>query len=55
MILAERVARIEEMRSTYTLVAGRFEWKRALERPRCGWEDIKVYLKGIRFEDLCGS
>jgi hypothetical protein len=38
-----------ELRNEYTILVRKPEWKRALGRPRCRWEDnMKKNLKEIR-------
>ena len=42
------VARMEEVRSAFTLLTGKPTGKRPLGRPRCRWEEnIRIYIKEI--------
>jgi hypothetical protein len=48
MRLAGRVARMGERRKVYTVLVGKPEVKRPLERPRCRWVDgIRMGLMEI--------
>ncbi|KAJ4442688.1 hypothetical protein ANN_04277 [Periplaneta americana] len=49
---AEHVARMGESRNSYSVLVGRPEGKRPLERPRCRWEDnIKMDLREMGYDD----
>ncbi|KAJ4440062.1 hypothetical protein ANN_08193 [Periplaneta americana] len=48
---AGHVARMGESRNAYRVLVGRPEGKRPLERPRRRWEDIKMYLREVGYDD----
>ncbi|KAJ4439175.1 hypothetical protein ANN_15134 [Periplaneta americana] len=49
---AGHVARMDESRNAYRVLAGRPEGKRPLERPRRRWEDnIKMDMREVRYDD----
>jgi len=45
---AGHVAHIGVMRNAYSILVGKLEGKRPLERPKCSWEDnIRMDLREI--------
>ncbi|KAJ4431757.1 hypothetical protein ANN_20362, partial [Periplaneta americana] len=48
---AGHVARMGESRNAYRVLVGRPEGKRPLGRPRCRWEDIKMDLREVGYDD----
>jgi len=47
----ERVASMGESRGVYKVLVEKTEGKRALERPRCWWED-NIKMEGMDWIDL---
>jgi len=48
-------ARMGDRKSVYRVLVGRSEEKKALGRPRCGWEDIiKIDLQEVGWEAWTG-
>jgi len=45
-------ARIGELRNAYSILVGKPEGKRALGRPRRRWENIRMDLGEVWWEDL---
>jgi hypothetical protein len=47
MIWARNVARMGDRRGAYRVLVGRPDVKRPLGRPRCRWENIKMYIEEV--------